>query len=64
MSDHEPEPEGEGRAGYAFVKYGSILVIVIVVLFFVVRYLIPAFRDADDREPLPAPTDGAIAATL
>ena len=61
---HPAEPEPEGRTGYAFVKYGIILVIVIVVLFFVARYLIPAIRDlGDEPGPQPAPTAGAIAAT-
>jgi ABC-type sulfate transport system permease subunit len=63
MADYEPEPDG-GRpsTGYAFVKYGIILIIVIVVLFFVVRYLIPAIRDigeGNDGGIVPTPT-GAI----
>jgi hypothetical protein len=32
VSERVPEPEGEGRTGYALVKYGIILIIVIVVL--------------------------------
>ena len=36
----EPVRDG-GLTGYAFVKYGFILVITIVVLYFVARYLIP-----------------------
>lgn len=63
MSGPPPEPEGEGRTGYAIVKYGIILIIVIVVLFFVARYLIPLIRDfGDEDEPRPAPTGNAIAA--
>lgn len=44
---HEDEPvhhevrESSGLTGYVAVKYGFILVITIVVLFFVARYLIP-----------------------
>ncbi|HEV3475394.1 MAG TPA: hypothetical protein VG602_08515 [Actinomycetota bacterium] len=37
---HEP---GTGLTGYAVVKYGFILVITIVVLYFIARYLLPAF---------------------
>jgi hypothetical protein len=63
MADYEPEPDG-GRpsTGYAFVKYGIILIIVIVVLFFVVRYLIPAIQDIGEENDggiVPTPT-GAI----
>ncbi len=38
---HEPAPEsGTGFTGYALVKYGIILVIVIVVLWFVATYFL------------------------
>jgi hypothetical protein len=39
----EPEPD-TGWTGYALIKYGFILVITIVILYFVARYLIPLFR--------------------
>jgi hypothetical protein len=38
---HEPEPEsGGGLTGYAIAKYGFILLIVIVVLWFVANYFL------------------------
>jgi hypothetical protein len=38
---HEPEPErGSGLTGYAIAKYGFILLIVIVVLWFVANYFL------------------------
>jgi hypothetical protein len=43
---HESPPPAEpntGWTGYAAVKYGFILLITIVVLYFVARYLIPLF---------------------
>ncbi len=37
---HEPEPErGTGWTGYAIAKYGFILLIVIVVLWFLANYI-------------------------
>lgn len=39
---HEPDT-GTGLTGYAVVKYGFILIITIVVLYFIARYLLPAF---------------------
>ncbi len=42
----EPVPAREpstGWTGYALVKYGFILIITIVVLYFVARYLLPLF---------------------
>jgi hypothetical protein len=39
-----PEP-GSSWTGYAVVKYGFILLITIVVLYFVARYLIPVLTD-------------------
>jgi ABC-type sulfate transport system permease subunit len=63
MAEYEPEPDRGGPStGYAFVKYGIILIIVIVVLFFVVRYLIPAIQDIGDENDggiVPTPT-GAV----
>jgi hypothetical protein len=40
---HEPAPSEPGRSwtSYAIVKYGFILIITIVVLYFVARYLLP-----------------------
>jgi hypothetical protein len=42
---HEAPPQEPGSSwtGYAVVKYGFILLITIVVLYFVARYLIPLF---------------------
>jgi hypothetical protein len=45
MSDHEhhthePEGGGGGLTGYAIAKYGFILLIVIVVLWFVANYFL------------------------
>jgi hypothetical protein len=38
---HQPEPEsGGGLTGYAIAKYGFILLIVIVVLWFVANYFL------------------------
>ena len=38
---HEPPPDrGTGLTGYAIAKYGIILLIVIVVLWFVATYLL------------------------
>jgi hypothetical protein len=39
---HEP---ASGLTSYAVVKYGFILVITIVVLYFVARYLLPLISD-------------------
>jgi hypothetical protein len=41
--DAPPSDPGSSWTGYAVVKYGFILVITIVVLYFVARYLIPLF---------------------
>jgi hypothetical protein len=38
---HHEVPESSGLTSYAVVKYGFILVITIVVLYFVARYLLP-----------------------
>jgi hypothetical protein len=38
-----PREPGSSWTGYAVVKYGFILLITIVVLYFVARYLIPLF---------------------
>jgi hypothetical protein len=42
---HEPEPRepGSGWTSYAVVKYGFILILVIVILFFVAQYVLPMF---------------------
>jgi hypothetical protein len=42
---HEPEPREPGSSwtSYAVVKYGFILILVIVILFFVARYVLPMF---------------------
>ena len=44
--DHDSRPPAEPESswtGYAVVKYGFILLITIVVLYFVAQYLIPLF---------------------
>jgi hypothetical protein len=44
--EHEappPREPGSSWTGYAVVKYGFILLITIVVLYFAARYLIPLF---------------------
>jgi hypothetical protein len=47
----EPEPP---RPGFALVKYGIILIIVIIVLWFIVRYIFPMFTgEAEGPEPAP-----------
>jgi hypothetical protein len=38
-----PREPGSSWTGYAVVKYGFILLITIVVLYFAARYLIPLF---------------------
>jgi hypothetical protein len=38
-----PAEPGSSWTGYAVIKYGFILIITIVVLYFVARYLIPLF---------------------
>lgn len=40
-----PREPGSSWTGYAVVKYGFILLITIVVLYFIARYLIPLFSD-------------------
>ncbi len=63
MPEHVPEERGPST-GYAVVKYGIILVIVIVILWFVVQYLLPLITEADENgEELPPP-EGAIVLTL
>jgi len=42
---HEVHEGGSGLTSYAVVKYGFILVITIVVLYFVARYLLPLIGD-------------------
>ncbi|MGH2681751.1 MAG: hypothetical protein ACRDIX_00775 [Actinomycetota bacterium] len=45
---HEPvrEPDtGAGLTSFALVKYAFILAIVIVVLYFIARYLLPLFTE-------------------
>jgi hypothetical protein len=42
---HHEVRDSTGLTGYAVVKYGFILVITIVVLYFVARYLIPLISD-------------------
>lgn len=49
--DHEPvverqvvaEPRSGGLTSYALVKYGFILAITIVILYFIAQYLLPRF---------------------
>jgi hypothetical protein len=42
------------RPGFAVVKYGVILIIVIIVLWFIVQYIFPLFTgDEDGPEPAP-----------
>jgi hypothetical protein len=41
--DAPPAEPNTGWTGYAVVKYGFILLITIVVLYFIARYLIPLF---------------------
>ncbi|MGH2682302.1 MAG: hypothetical protein ACRDIX_03605 [Actinomycetota bacterium] len=48
----EPEPP---RPGFALVKYGFILIIVIVVLGFIARYILPLLTDGEEGGPDPAP---------
>ena len=38
-----PAEPGSSWTGYAVIKYGFILLITIVVLYFVARYLLPLF---------------------
>ena len=38
-----PEDAGSSWTSYAIVKYGFILIITIVILYFVARYLLPMF---------------------
>jgi hypothetical protein len=41
---HSPPPEpGGGFTSYAAVKYGFILLITIVILYFIARFIIPLF---------------------
>lgn len=40
-----PQEPASSWTGYAVVKYGFILLITIVVLYFVARYLIPLLTD-------------------
>jgi len=42
---HDAPPPEPGRSwtSYAIVKYGFILIITIVILYFVARYLLPMF---------------------
>ena len=45
-TDHAHEPvDSGGLTSFAIVKYGFILIITIVVLYFVARYLIPLFTN-------------------
>jgi hypothetical protein len=37
---HESEPESGGLTGYAIAKYGFILIMVIVILWFVANYFL------------------------
>lgn len=40
-----PAPRADGGlAGYAVAKYGFILVMTIVILYFIARFLLPAIR--------------------
>jgi hypothetical protein len=38
--EHTSEPESSGLTGYAVAKYGFILIMVIVVLWFVANYFL------------------------
>lgn len=38
-----PAEPGSSWTGYAVIKYGFILLVTIVVLYFIARYLIPLF---------------------
>lgn len=43
--DLEPEPEvGTSWTSYALVKYGFILIITIVILYFLAVYILPLLR--------------------
>ncbi|HZA60133.1 MAG TPA: hypothetical protein VE754_00440 [Actinomycetota bacterium] len=46
MTHHEPEREG--FTGYAIVKYGIILLIVIAVLWFLAVYVLPLITERDE----------------
>lgn len=39
--DPVPEERGAGLTGYAVAKYGFLLVITIIVLFFIAAYILP-----------------------
>ncbi len=39
----DPEPANTGLAGYAMVKYGFILAITIVILYFLANYVLNRF---------------------
>jgi hypothetical protein len=38
---HDPEPEGSGLVGYAAIKYGAIVIIVLAILAFLAWYILP-----------------------
>ena len=40
--EHDPEP-GSGLTGYAAIKYTAIEIIVLAILAFLARYIVPAF---------------------
>ena len=40
---NDPEPANSGLAGYAMVKYGFILAITIVILYFIANYVLNRF---------------------
>lgn len=43
---HEPvpaEPSDGGLTGYAAIKYTAIVIIVLAILFFIARFLLPIF---------------------
>ena len=40
---NDPEPANTGLAGYAMVKYGFILAITIVILYFIANYVLNRF---------------------
>ena len=40
---HAPAEPGGGLTSYAAVKYGFILLITIVILYFIARFIIPLF---------------------
>lgn len=41
--DHDPYDDRDGWVGYAAIKYGAIVLIVLAILYFAAHYLLPSF---------------------